>query len=303
MSEPALKTRIKQPAKKKRTRDGHKQCYSYLGEVGALAFYTYLALRHEISLSELVVWTNRLQQAIVAIPEKYRPKQDAQLEDCDLVMKRAISRPQVSLWKKSAPMQAEASTVSVDVRAASFRIDGIDKDDRVVWSGHLLFVFDARTNTLVHHFAAYNVASRQLSTEALLYALSKALDRIQILRGEGDAERVRQIEFNGLGVEKAAYQEVFLRLSGIGPIRVRWQGQQIENSQLDNLLAIGTDAETLSVQTYYPNSQAFKSALVRIVDEFDKLHATSSEKMPCRWQTPNTVKASEKKNPRRFDRV
>lgn len=304
MPDSAPRSHAKQPTQKKRTLDGHQRCYSYLGEVGALAFYTYCALRHDVSLSELVVWSNRLLQAILTIPDEFRPKQDAQLERCDLVVKRAIGRPQVSLWKKSAPMRAEEAAEGAEVRAASFRIDGIDeKDDSIVWSGHLLFVFDARTNSLIHHFAAYNLASRQLSADALLYGLNKALEQIQALRGEGETARVRTLEINGLGADKAAYQEACQRLSADGALEVRWQGRSNEENLLGHVSAATSHTETLSVQTYYPSSLTFKNTLVRVAREFEKSNSTSSEKKPCNWLSLNTLKASEKKDPKRFDRV
>lgn len=111
------------------------------------------------------------------------------------------------------------------------------------------------------------------------------------------------LEINGLGVDKTAYQEAFQRLSADGALDVRWQGQRDANELLGSVSAVGTDTETVPVQTHYPNSWAFKNALVRTAREFEKLSTTPSEKMPCHWLSLNTVKATEKKDPKRFNRA
>jgi hypothetical protein len=305
---PAPKMPSQPPAKKTRVRDGHADCYKYLGEVGALMFYTYGALRYEASGVELLKWTQRLQKALLSQPEMFRPKRKAELADQEPFKDMTVEKPQISLWKQARPIAGEANGdgKAYNVRVVGLRVDGLDEKDLPTWAGHLLLIYDTLTDTLVHHFYAFNKNEHQLSTSALLYGLQQGLNKIETRRiNDNQQAEIYSIEINGLGDGKEAYDKVaeLLRqaLATGWPIPFRWQQVEDDLSLAKDDELASTSDNSVFMQTYYPTSRRFSNALARTAKAFNRVKHVEGEKASSSaWISLSPIKASEKKDPNRI---
>ena len=306
---PAPKMPSQPPAKKIRVRDGHADCYSYIGEVGALMFNAYGALRYEAKGVELLKWTQRLQKALLSQPKMFRPKRKAELADQEPFKDMTVEKPQISLWRKDRLLGGEANEdgKAYNVRVAGFRVEGLGYNEQPIWAGHLLLIYDTLTDTLVHHFYAFNKNEHQLSTSALLYGIQGGLAKIEARRKDSQQQAERYtIEINGLGEDKEAYDKVaelmHQAIASGQPIAVKWQQEEKPFLLPKGGALASTSANSVFMQTYYPTSRRFSNALARTAKAFNRVKPAEGEKASSSaWISLNPIKASEKKDPYRLD--
>lgn len=131
-----------------------KECRSYLGDVGAMIFFAYSALRPEQSANELRLWTLDLQKSINAQKPCYRQPRLSKNGDFLLNPNVKIEKPQISNWKNSNPFFI--APPSKEQKALNYKIINITavgvKTDGTAWRGNLIFIHEFQTNLIFHHF-------------------------------------------------------------------------------------------------------------------------------------------------------
>lgn len=164
------------PTKRKPRRTGIEDCFHYLGEVGALFFFCRAALEPEADGKALLNWTERLRDALLGQKEKYAGKQDSQADGSPLTA-LVIKAPQISTWRQANPIKwdsPEDKDESLALRVLAVEVcQATAAESSPSWKGHLLVIYEPRTETLAHHFLKIK-RSAEVSADWILYVLAKA---------------------------------------------------------------------------------------------------------------------------------
>lgn len=152
-----------QPPAKKPGRDGTDECFRYLGEIGALMFFCRAALDPDAEGVTLLSWTLRLQRVLLDRPAD-RP-----------LKKLTIAAPQISTWRHANPIVwAPPSETAQPLTLRVLALEIVQaKEGAPGWRGHLLVVYDPRTETLAHRFLKVR-RSAEVSSDWILHGLAKA---------------------------------------------------------------------------------------------------------------------------------
>lgn len=161
---------------RKPRRTGIEDCFHYLGEVGALFFFCRAALEPEADGKTLLNWTKRLRDAVLAQKEIYAGKQDSQADGSPLTA-LVIEAPQISTWRQANPIKwdlPEDKGESLALRVLAIEVcQATVAEASPTWKGHLLVIYEPRTETLAHHFLKIK-RSAEVSADWILYVLAKA---------------------------------------------------------------------------------------------------------------------------------
>lgn len=246
-------------------RTGVDECFHYLGEVGALMFFARAALDPGAKGADLLAWTLRLQKVL-----RDRPA-DATLKSLK------IDAPQISTWRRANPIEWAQPTMGA---ALSLRMLAIEVAQAVAepemspgWKGHLLVVFDPRTETLVHHFLKLN-RTAEVSADWILYVLARAdraiRERTAAIRAPQDSVSIALPDLRDTPYA-GAYAEAATRLKEALPewgLPVTWLGRHeayltLHDAHIDEAAPRDSYA-ALTFET----SQIFRNALIRTARAF-----------------------------------
>lgn len=175
-----------------------EECVFYLGDVGALIFFAYSALRSASNTKDLG-WALQLQEAIVYLPSKYRQPRISQALQKNLPPDPTIAKPQISKWKSANPFVINIPTVSshgLAYRVLTVRVSGVtDAGDK--WIGHMIFILEINTNTF---FFCYIDANKSpiITLELLQKSIHEADDYIcRKLRKKTDLHYKKEVWISG----------------------------------------------------------------------------------------------------------
>lgn len=175
-----------------------EECVFYLGDVGALIFFAYSALRSASNTKELG-WTLQLQEAIVYLPSKYRQPRISQALQKTLPPDPAITKQQISKWKSANSFVIDFPVVSNDglaYRVLTVRVSGVtDVGDK--WIGHVIFILEMNTNTFFFCYIDAN-KSPVITLELLQKSIHEADDCIcKKLRKKTDLNYKKEVWLPG----------------------------------------------------------------------------------------------------------
>ena len=181
------------PPAKKAGCDGTDECFRYLGEIGALMFFCRAALDPDATGKVLLDWTRRLQAALLAqysdaMPHAGSPAQPRKSDPPPLAPSHLpahrpddartpfkIDPPQISTWRGAKPIvwaSPNETTQPLTLRVLALEIVQAT-EGTPGWRGHLLVVYDPRTETLAHRFLKVR-RSAEVSADWILHGLAKA---------------------------------------------------------------------------------------------------------------------------------
>lgn len=250
-------------------RTGVDECFHYLGEVGALMFFARAALDPGAKGADLLAWTLRLQRALLAHPT------DATLKPLK------IDAPQISTWRRAnpivwAPPEQMEQALSLRVLAIEMAQAVAEPETSHGWKGHLLIVFEPRTETLVHHFLKLN-RTAEVSADWILYVLARAdraiRERTASIRAPQDSVSIALPDLKDTPYAEA-YAEAATRLTEAipaGGLTVTWLGRHeacltLHDAYVDTAAPRDSYA-ALTLET----SQLFRNALIRTARAFNAL--------------------------------
>lgn len=247
-------------------RTGTEDCIHYLGEVGAFMFFVRAALDPDATGADLLRWTLRLQQALLAKP-------------ADVTLKPLkIDAPQISTWRRANPIVWESPLLAgqtLSLRALAIEVAG-PMAHSPAWKGHLLMVFEPHSETLVHHFLKLN-RTAEVSTDWILYVLGRAdqaiRERTAALRGLADSVSIALPDLKDTPYE-GAYAEAATRIKAALPrgcLSATWLGRNMSTLALHNAHVDQTAAHHVHDVRHFKTSQIFRNALLRTAREFTAL--------------------------------
>lgn len=294
----------KLPTRKKLRRTGIEDCFHYLGEVGALFFFCRAALDPDADGASLLNWTLRLREALLSQKEKYAGKQDSQAEGSPLKA-FVIKAPQISTWRRAnpirweAPPQDKSETLSLRVLAIEV-CQSTATESRPRWEGHLLVIYEPRTETLAHHFLKIN-RSADVSADWILYVLAGA-DGV-IRRRAAD----RQLAVSSVHVTLpdptylnpdfiAAYAEAGRRLNAAiatGDLSCAWR----QSGEVCMTLSAGDVDElgprSVQVSLTFDSFRPLANAAIRVAEAFSR----ADPKYSPSWRALNPRKGEVDRRP------
>ncbi len=282
------------PAKKP-GRDGTDECFRYLGEIGALMFFCRAALDPDATGKALLDWTRRLQAALLAqysdaMPHAGSPAQPRKSDPPPLAPSHLPARhpddartpfkidpPQISTWRGAKPIvwaSPNETTQPLSLRVLALEIVQAT-EGTPGWRGHLLVVYDPRTETLAHRFLKVR-RSAEVSSDWILHGLAKAdaaiRKRTSARRLAQDAVLIQLPDLQDMSLPyAAAYAEAAARIRAAipnGGLSATWLAQHVApltlyNAQVDVGAPRSAIAE-LTVET----ARAFSNALIRAARTF-----------------------------------
>lgn len=258
-----------QPPAKKPGRDGTDECFRYLGEIGALMFFCRAALDPDAEGVTLLNWTLRLQRVLLD-----------RLADRPL-KKLTIAAPQISTWRHANPIVWAPPSETVQpltLRVLALEIvqaTAVAPDAVPGWRGHLLVVYDPRTETLAHRFLKIR-RSAEVSSDWILHGLAKADAAI---RKRTAARQLAQdavlialpdlkdtsLPYAGAYAETAERIRTAIRTGGLSAI---WLAKHVAPLTLhDAQVDVGTPRSAIAELTI-ETARAFSNALIRAARTF-----------------------------------
>lgn len=257
------------PPAKKPGRDGTAECFRYLGEIGALMFFCRAALDPDAEGVTLLSWTLRLQRVLLDRPAD-RP-----------LKKLTIAAPQISTWRHAnpivwAPPSETAQPLTLRVLALEIVQATAGAPDAVPgWRGHLLVVYDPRTETLAHRFLKVR-RSAEVSADWILHGLAKAdaaiRKRTSARQLAQDAVLMALPDLQDTSLPyAAAYAEAAARIQvaiPAGGLSATWLAQHVAPLTLhDAQVDIGAPRSAIADLTV-ETARAFSNALIRAARTF-----------------------------------
>lgn len=159
-----------------------RQCRSVMGDVGALLFFAYAALRQEWKLDTLAIWTRMMREAINSEKEVFRPARTNATGKVLLSRDTKIEKLQVSVWKKYSPLTSNFPSCNSPgwiYRLVNIPVVG-EHEKTGKWTGNLITILELKTGALFHHFISEGKPFR-LSELQVFYVLAK-VDEKMLLR-------------------------------------------------------------------------------------------------------------------------
>ena len=257
------------PPAKKPGRDGTDECFRYLGEIGALMFFCRAALDPDAEGVTLLSWALRLQRVLLDRPAD-RP-----------LKKLTIAAPQISTWRHAnpivwAPPPETAQPLTLRVLALEIvQATAGTPDAAPGWRGHLLVVYDPRTETLAHRFLKVR-RSAEVSSDWILHGLAKAdaaiRKRTSARRLAQDAVLIQLPDLQDTSLPyTAAYAEAAARIRAAipnGGLSVTWLAQHVAPLTLyDAQVDVGAPRSAVAELTV-ETARAFSNALIRAARTF-----------------------------------
>lgn len=270
---------------RKARRKGIEDCFHYLGEVGALAFFSYAALMPEADGKTLLNWTLRLQDALLAQKDRFAVKHDSQAWGATM-HRLKIDKPQISLWRRANPFQwalpQTRSEIDLDIRVLSVEVNQLTEGAQG-WKGHLLLIGEPRTNTLIHHFLTVR-RSADVSAASILFALTKASNAIA---ARAVAARI-EVDKVSIGLPDlsdqnspfttayAAAADRLIKALSEGGLTVTWlRNKQVSWNLPGGYVETAYERNALA-DLAFPTARSFKNALVRTARDF-KIETTGTD--------------------------
>ena len=158
-----------------------RQCRSVMGDVGALLFFTYAALRQEWTLEALALWTRMMRDAINSEREVFRPVRTDTTGKVLLSRNTKIEKIQVSFWKKYNPLTTKFPSRNSSgwiYRLVNTPVVGVH-EEAGKWSGNLISILELKTGALFHHFISES-KSFKLSDEQVFYVLATVDEKMSL---------------------------------------------------------------------------------------------------------------------------
>jgi len=263
----------------------------YLGEIGSVVMLAYRNLAGDISTSDLLRWCEPLRTAMSGL------KTSSPGDELLRRSPRTLNRLKAAEWRNTGNWgwDIEAQPAGLDFRVLSFDLLGAG------WCATLTVVYEAMTDTFVHHFLGTN-RSNKVSDDFVLYVIGKTLGTVVAKLEKQDAEAtnsisVRLLYANDGGQMGAAYQAALQRLHSHNsnqPIPVSWLRRHKTNIP-------PLTASHVTVKAVMPFSVRYKTArechnvLVRMAAAFESapIPRQLSKRYPAIWASLNPLKADQ----------
>ena len=276
-------------------------CFHYLGEIGALMFFARAALDPDATGKALLGWALQLQKARLTQPKAFSPPSNESEGDVSLRPLK-IAAPQISTWRNGNPIvwsPPQATSHALDLRVLALEIVQAT-EDAPGWRGHLLVVYDPRTETLAHRFLKVR-RSAEVSADWILHGLAKADEAIRTRTSARhlaqDAVLIALPDLQDTSLPyAAAYAEAAERIRAAMPtggLSATWLAKHVapltlHDAQVDVAAPRSAIAE-LTVET----ARAFSNALIRAARTFT---AECGAEGPA-WIALNPQKGNIDRNP------
>jgi hypothetical protein len=156
-----------------------RQCRSVMGDVGALLFFTYAALRQEWTMDMLALWSRMLRDAINSETEVFRSARTDATGKALLSRNTKIEKPQVSVWKTYSPLTTKfprCNSLGWIYRLVNVPVVG-ERKEVGKWSGNLISIMELKTGALFHHFISESKSFR-LSQLQVFYVIAEVDKRM-----------------------------------------------------------------------------------------------------------------------------